>query len=168
VSCGIGYDAGVCETMDRLGMKHTLSKVKLQKQAYIMLGAVDILRTKPVKGYVIIDDDRRVEFSDIIFISVHNHVTEGGGKKFAPQADYQDGILNVCVMHTKSKVHFATILAKGIGGNHPKEQGVRLFDCKSIRIHSEQPLAVHTDGELFEHQTDIEVTCVERKLKIIV
>lgn len=168
VTAGIGYDAAVCVAIDNCGIRRELAKLKLQKQAYLLLGALEILKTKSSKGYIILDDNRRVEFNDIIFISAHNHATEGGGKLFAPQADYQDGMLSLCVMHSKSKLHFTKTLFQGIKGNHAKEQGVRLYDCRNVKIHTELPMALHTDGEIFDAQTDVEIQCVEKKLKIIV
>ena len=168
VTAGLGYDAAVCVSMDNCGIRRELAKLKLQKQAYLLIGALEILKTRSSKGYLILDDKRKVEFNDIIFVSAHNHATEGGGKLFAPQADFQDGMLNLCVMHSKSKLHFTKTLYAGIKGNHAKEQGVRLYDCKNVKIHADVPLALHTDGEIFEAQTDIEIQCVERKLKIIV
>jgi len=168
VSAGVGYDAAVCVAIEKCGARGRLSKIKLQKQAYLLIGAMEILKTKTSRGYLILDETRKIEFNDIAFISAHNHVTEGGGKKFAPQADFQDGLLSLCIMHSKSKAQFAKILAKGIAGNHPKEQGVRTLDCKSVRIHMYQPMPIHTDGEVFPPQKDIEIQCVERKLKIII
>jgi len=168
VSAGIGYDAAVCVAIDNCSVRRGLSKLKLQKQAYILIGAMEILRTSSSRGHLVLDESRRIEFNDIIFVSAQNHVTEGGGKKFAPQADYQDGLLSLCIMHTRSKAQFTRLLAKGIVGNHPKEQGVRTLDCKSVKIHMDTPMPVHTDGEVLPPQTDIEIQCVERKLRIIV
>lgn len=168
VSAGIGYDAAVCVAIDHSAMRRHLSKLKLQKQVYLMIGALEMLKIKATKGHIIMDDSRKVEFNDIIFISIHNHVTEGGGKKFAPQADYQDGLLSLCIIHTKTLPQFVGLLVKAIAGNHPKEKGVRLYDCKNVKIHLDKPKPVHTDGEIFEAQSDIELHCVEKKLRIIV
>lgn len=167
VSTGIGYDAQVCVTIDESGAREKLGKIKLTKQAYLVLGALDILKIVPTKGYIVMDGERKAEFNDIIFISSQNHVTEGGGKKFAPQADYQDGLLSMCIMHTASKLEFVKILAAGIGGNHLKYSGVRAYDCKNVKIHLDKPRAVHTDGEILGYHTDVEVHCVKKGIRII-
>ncbi len=168
VSTGIGYDAQVCVTIEDSIKRGKLGKANLSKTVYLILGALDILKIEPVKGHIIMDNDRRAEFNDIIFISTHNQMTEGGGRKFAPQADFQDGILNMCVMHTKSKIDFAKLLAAGLGGNHLKYSGVRACDCRTVSIHLDKPRTVHTDGEVIGSFTDCEVHCVKKGIRIII
>ncbi|MDO4938593.1 MAG: YegS/Rv2252/BmrU family lipid kinase [Lachnospiraceae bacterium] len=167
VSTGIGYDAQVCVTIDQNIERGKIGKINLNKQVYLILGALDILKIKPVKGHIVMDNDRKTEFNDIIFISTHNHITEGGGRKFAPQADCQDGVLNLCIMHTKTKLEFAKLLAAGLGGNHLKYSGVRAYDCRTVNIHFDEPRAVHTDGEVLGFFTDCEVHCVKKGIRII-
>lgn len=168
VSTGIGYDAQVCRSIEESKEDGGWARKALRKETYILLGALDILKIEPVRGYIEMDGDRRAEFNDIVFISSHNHITEGGGRKFAPQADCQDGILNVCIMHTKSKLEFTKILAAGLGGNHLKYNGVRAYDCRSIKIHLDKPACVHTDGEVLGMYSDTEVHCVRKGIRIII
>ncbi len=167
VSTGIGYDAHVCRVIEENQRKGKLGRINLRKQIYILMGAIDILNIQPVSGYIVMDSDRKAEFNDIVFISSHNHMTEGGGRKFAPQADYQDGVLNLCIMHTKSKLEFVKILAAGLGGNHLKYSGVRAYDCRTVSIHLDEPRVVHTDGEVVGEYTDAEVHCVRKGIRII-
>ena len=167
VSTGIGYDAHVCRVIEENQRKGKLGRINLRKQTYILMGAIDILNIQPVSGYIVMDSDRKAEFNDIVFISSHNHMTEGGGRKFAPQADFQDGVLNLCIMHTKSKLEFVKILAAGLGGNHLKYSGVRAYDCRTVSIHLDEPRVVHTDGEVVGEYTDAEVHCVRKGIRII-
>ena len=168
VSGGIGYDAQVCYSLDDSNMRRVLGKVQLQKMAYLVIGARDIIETKPVKGYVIIDSERKVEFNRIMFAAIQNQQTEGGGFRFAPQAVNDDGRLSVCIVHTGNKLAFTRILAAALTGSHLKYPGVRTYDCKKIKIHLDRPMAVHVDGELCGRYADIELYCVERKVRIIV
>lgn len=167
VSTGIGYDAHVCRLIEENREKGKFGRINLSKQTYILMGAIDILNIQPVSGYIVMDSDRKAEFNDIVFISSHNHMTEGGGRKFAPQADFQDGVLNLCIMHTKSKLEFVKILAAGLGGNHLKYSGVRAYDCRTVSIHLDEPRVVHTDGEVVGEYTDAEVHCVRKGIRII-
>ena len=167
VSTGIGYDAAVCFAIRDYSEKGKAGS-RNKKKPYTMIGAAEIFRTKTSRGYVVLDDEKKVEFNDVIFISSQIHVTEGGGKKFTPTADPQDGELTLCIMHSKSKFRFIKLLYHGLNGNHLKYPGVRTYNCKHLKIHLENPKAVHADGELFGKQTDVEVRCVPGKLKIIV
>ena len=49
-----------------------------------------------------------------------------------------------------------------------KYAGVRNRECREIKIHTETPLAVHTDGEVVGMYTDVELRCIGQKLRFIV
>ena len=168
VSCGIGYDAAVCEVLQKSSLTRVLSPVGMQKVAYTGLGAMQMLKSKPSRGYILLDGTRKIEFKDILFVAVHNGKTEGGGYRFAPQASADDGFLSIGLVHTNNIMQFVKILAHAKSGNHIKYSGVRTFDCKNVKIHVDDPMYTHTDGEIIGLQNDIEVHCVESKLKIIV
>ncbi len=167
VSSGIGYDAQVCRTLGGSGIRRYLSVLGLQKIAYTIEGVRTLWHTKPSKGYLVLDGRERVEFNHILFVSAHIHGTEGGGYRFAPKADPEDGKLTVCVVHTNSRLHFIRILLSAKAGNHLKYKGVRSYDCRSVRIHVERPTVIHADGETFPPQTDVEMHCIERKIRVI-
>ena len=168
VSCGAGYDAAVCDVLHESAWRRRLAPFHLQKVAYTVLGAKTLLSTRPVKGSIILDNERKIEFNDILFVAVHNQPTEGGGYRFAPQAVNNDGRLSVCVVHTRSKLQFAKILLAAKPGNHLKYQGVRTYDCKHIRVELEEPMSMHSDGEILGHHRNFEAHCVERKLRMII
>ena len=50
---------------------------------------------------------------------------------------------------------------------HKKIQGLRLKDTKSVRIHSDTPLVVHSDGEFCGYRTDIRFEAEKGKLRIL-
>ena len=49
-----------------------------------------------------------------------------------------------------------------------KKKGVRTYECREALIHTEQPMTVHTDGESCQYQNDLEIRCIERKIRMIV
>ena len=167
ISCGIGYDAAVCVAIDNSQMRRKLAKFNKQKAVYTILGAREILVSDRSRGYAIADGEKK-NFSSIVFISVQNQVTEGGGYRFTPQASNEDGKLSVCAVDTKGKLEFASTLIASMKAKHGDKKAVDLFDCEKIEIHTEKPLAFHTDGETFEGQTLVEVRCIKRGLRIII
>lgn len=168
VSMGIGYDAAVCVAIDHSSLRRKLSRFNMQKSVYLTLGALQIFKSRPSDGCIVVDDKEKIDLKDIMFISSQIHVTEGGGKVFTPDADPQDGLLSVCVMCGKNKLGFTKTLFSGLDGKHAGDKNVRLFDCESIKIHLNDALPVHTDGETFESINDVEVRCVAGTLNMIV
>lgn len=164
VSAGIGLDAAICHSLLYGG----LARMFRGKVSYIAAGLWQILRLRPVKGYLILDGVQKVEFNHICFISAHIHPFEGGGFRFAPEADCSDGLLSVCVVHTASRVRLIQILLDAFLGRKNRRSGVRRYSCREAAIHLERPMAVHADGESCQMQQDIHLHCVQKKMRVIV
>ena len=168
VSSGIGFDAAVCHDLLDSRTKDSMNRMCLGKLSYFMTGLREFLFARPVKGYILLDGSRKVEFNHILFISAHIHPYEGGGFCFAPQADPTDGKLAICVASTRNKLKLVPILLGAKRKGLKNCSGVRFFECREAHIHIDRPLAVHTDGESCRFQTDIDVRCVEKQLKMMV
>lgn len=167
VSSGMGFDAAVCHSILCCREKGSRGIMKLGALNYLLTGIKEFISTKPSKGYIILDDSRKVEFGHILFISAHIYPFEGGGFKFAPQADPKDGHLSVCVVSTSNKLKLVMTLLRARGKSLRQRNGVRFFECRELRIHTERPLAVHTDGENCSYQTDVSIRCVPGQLRLV-
>ncbi len=168
VSGGIGLDASVCHSLLDAHRKYRPRLPFVRRMAYIAVGLYQLAKARPVKGYLLLDDTKKVEYNHIYFISVHIHPYEGGGFWFAPKADGSDGMLEVCVAHHSSKWKLLTTLAGTRFRRSKSLRGVRTYSCREVKIHVDRPMAVHTDGESCFCQTDISLSCVEKKVRMIV
>jgi len=167
-SSGVGYDALINLDIRKASLKKKLAPFGMQKLSYIMAGAERLKNFRTVRGEVVLDGVKKVEFNHIFFISSHIHPTEGGGYRFAPKADDTDGELTVCIIHNRSKKHLTRILFSSMFGNHLKYEGVRSYNCTEMQVHLEDFLPVHADGEDCGELKDFELRCVRQKLKFIV
>ena len=69
VSAGIGLDAEVCQHMQHSAIKNICNRIHLRRLSYRILGFIQYLKAKPIRGYILLDGTRR---NLIIFIlSVH-------------------------------------------------------------------------------------------------
>lgn len=168
ISCGIGMDAAVCHSLLDMRESSRRSLLKPGRFAYVLVGIRQILRAHPVSGYLLLDGIKKVEFNHIFFISVHIHPYEGGGFCFAPLADGGDGILEVCVMHGVSRLRLIPVMVDAWLGRKGRHRGMRRYSCRELQIHMDQPMPVHVDGESCYCQTDIQLACIEKKIKFYV
>lgn len=168
VSCGIGLDAAVCHNMLDVAARPCRGIIRSGRLTYILLELKQLLLARPVKGYLLLDGVKKVEFNHIYFISSHIHGSEGGGFRFVQKADYSDGQMNICVVHNSSKLHVVPVLADALFGRTGHHRGVRFYQCREVSIHTERPMPVHVDGESCFCQTDIHLRCVEKALKMII
>lgn len=168
VSAGIGMDAAVCHNLLYSKTKRALNHMHLGKLPYILIGIKQLILAKPSKGFILLDGVKKVEFNHMYFISVHIHPYEGGGFKFAPKADCDDGKLSICLMNNASKRRLIPVLLNSLKGKQSHNKGTRFYDCSEVMIHTERPMAVHVDGESCFCQKDIQTSCVQKKVRMIV
>lgn len=168
ISAGIGLDAAVCHNLLYSRVKLILNKAHLGRLTYMVIGCRQLILARPVKGYLILDGVKKVEFNHIYFVSAHIHPYEGGGFKFAPKADYTDGKLSVYVASHASKRKLLSVLAAALTGRQARFKGTRCYECREAHVHTDQPMAVHVDGESCFCQNDVQIQCIERKLRMIV
>lgn len=167
VSCGMGFDASIVNEYSSLDESNIFFKGPFRKLTYVALGIKHLLETKSSKGFVVVGNMKKIEFNHILFASSHIHPYEGGGIKFAPNSINTDGKLDICLMHSSSKLKLARSLILAFIGKHIKNSGVRYGAYKEMNIHFETPSFVHADGELCGKYTDIKITCIRNKLRFI-
>ena len=168
VSAGTGFDAAICHNLLYSKTKVVLNKLHLGKLSYILVGLKQLIIARPTKGYILLDGVKKVEFNHIYFISAHIHAYEGGGFKFAPKADPADGMLDICIVHNASKRKLIPILINAFLGGHRNYSGVRHYTCREAEIHTDKTMPVHVDGESCYCQNDLQLRCIEKKIRLIV
>ncbi len=77
-----------------------------------------------------------------------NSKTYGGGMRAAPDALLDDGLLDVVVLESVSKLSFvAKILPKVFSGAHVREPSVKVFRAREIAIGADRPFTMYADGD---------------------
>ncbi len=81
-------------------------------------------------------------------IGACNSKTYGGGMRAAPDAMLDDGLLEVVVLESVSKLRFLTrILPRVFSGTHVHEPCVRVFRAHEVLISAERPFTMYADGD---------------------
>lgn len=93
--------------------------------------------------------DAHEERGNMMMVEVCNGTTAGGSYRFAPDADPQDGLLDVCLIRKIGLARFLAALPRVMRGTHAAMREVALVRTRSLTIRSpEAPLVLHLDGEL--------------------
>ena len=98
VSCGIGYDAAVCQEALDSPMKDALNKFGLGKLTYLGIGLKQMLTLQYCRASIRLDGREIIKAGKLLFAAGMIHRYEGGGFCFCPKADDQDGLLDLCVV----------------------------------------------------------------------
>lgn len=147
VSSGIGYDADICRNVMVSPLKKAMNKIHLGKLTYVLIALKLLILYKACPVSVRIDKKETASLSKFFFITGMNMPYEGGGVKFCPKADFQDSLLDICMIGNLSKLKILALFPTAFVGKHERFQGVTLTKCKRIDISSKSPLPVHCDGE---------------------
>lgn len=152
---GIGLDGEVAKYTNEAIYKKYLHKLKLGTLAYVFT-LFKVLRFYRPGTMEIKIDGREHVFHNVWLVAVGNMPYYGGGMKICPEAKYNDGILDVCVVHNLSILKLLLLFISVFWGGHVKVQGVSQFKGKDIAITTKQPVAIHADGE-YKGTTPVEI-----------
>ena len=167
VSSGMGFDAGICHEAMVSPVKALLNRLHLGKLTYVGIALRQILTLTPQCITLTLDDSRKINFKRAYFATAMNLKFEGGGFKFCPNANCQDGLLDVIVISGLSKLKILALLPTAYKGWHTRFSGVYIYTCKKMEITSSISLPLHTDGEPVLKQTRASMSLEPEKLRII-
>jgi YegS/Rv2252/BmrU family lipid kinase len=80
-------------------------------------------------------------------VAVANSKAYGGGMFLAPQAELDDGQLDVILSGATSKLHFLRSLPKVFKGTHLEEPTVHCFRGATVEVSADRPFTMYADGD---------------------
>ena len=164
VSGGIGYDASVCHEVLNSPIKPYFNRIGLGKLIYGAIALKQFIFLRPCGCEIYLDDKEPIRFDTFLLAAFMNLKYEGGGFPFAPDANPDDGLLDICLVGNLSKLFVPFVLPFVFFGKHYGKPGVHHYRAKKIRIVTDRPLYAHTDGEIIGRQNDVTFTCGTEKL----
>lgn len=167
VSCGIGFDAAVCEEALHSNMKKFFNKIGLGKLTYLGIALKQLITAKSAQCTITLDDATSVKIKRLLFVTCMLHRYEGGGFMFCPDADAADGYLNLCAVGDSPKPLLLLALPPAFKGKHYFMKGVTPYCAKKVRIETSIPYWLHTDGEVWRKTTAFTVTCEHHAIQMI-
>ena len=167
VSCGLGYDAAICQESMYSKIKQILNHYGLGKLTYLIIALKQLACAKPIKAKLTIENEEPIKLHKLLFLSGMNHQYEGGGFMFAPGASDQDGLLDLCCVAGVPKLKLLRILPTAYKGKHFYFKGVDAYHTAEYKLKTSSPMWLHTDGEVPALTDEIHVTCLHEILEIV-
>ena len=165
VSCGIGFDAAICEAVLHSKAKLFLNKLGLGKFVYLFNALKILANTESIHASLTLEDSNTIiPVKNLLFLAGMNHKYEGGGFMFAPNADNSDELLDLCLVSNVSKLKVLRVIPTAFNGAHFRFKGVDSYRTKSYTITTKAPMWVHTDGEILARTQTTTVSCIPKML----
>lgn len=147
----------------------TDAKTVLGQMAYIINGALDLpaklFRSIPI---TIESAECRIE-DDILLFIVSNTTCVGGFRCLAPEASFEDGLLDVLVVHKQGLFELLPMVMQIANGDHVNNERISYFQTKSVTISSRDATTVALDLDGEQHgQLPVTVTAVQAAIRLVV
>ena len=132
---------------------------------YVYAALKALIAWKPA-GFTVTVDGQRHDFSGYS-VAVANSKAFGGGMFLAPQAELDDGLLDIVAVSHGSKLRYARGLLLVFKGKHLDEPTVTVLKGAEIDVASDRPFEIYADGDPIG-STPAEIRVRPRCLRVIV
>jgi diacylglycerol kinase (ATP) len=143
---GAGFDAQIAFEVNQSKMKGLLNKLSLGRLVYVFFLLKKLFTYKCSTIDLSIDGTQHI-FEQTWFVTVSNQPYYGGGMKIAPDAEPDDGLLDITVVHRLSRLKLLLVFISVFWGKHVLFKEVKRFKGRTAAVQSTASLYVHADGE---------------------
>jgi YegS/Rv2252/BmrU family lipid kinase len=119
---------------------------------------------KPFEIEMIIDNNNLRE--RVMMVTIANGPFYGGGMKIAPQADMNDGVLDICIVKEISKWELLRQFPKVFKGTHIFHPKILMSSGRNIKLLSDERRDIFADGE-YVGSLPAECTIGNQKIQMI-
>ena len=157
--CSVGLDARIGTDVSRYKRIPLLQGFR----AYAASTVVNVIKGI-AEHYVVEIDGERID-AEQTFICVCNGRFYGGGFNPVPEADPQDGILEVLLVNKVSRLTVLGLIGAYKKGKYASlPQKIRHIRTNHLHIHSDRPTPLNMDGEI-RHIQDVDISIAPEKLR---
>jgi len=179
---GVGIDGDVIKRLEHElePVKNIVSYLKgennkfmqnIGKTIYNISTLYSLVMYKPM-GYLVKINNKTTTYEKVFSLNVSNVKTTGGGIKVCPDAEMDNGYLDVCIIDNISKFYGISLLLKANNGQHIGKKGVKYYNRKdkinrvSIKSLDNKLFDMHLSGE-YENAEKAVFKIIPKALNII-
>ena len=157
-TCGVGFDAFVSLKFSQAGRRGPL--------AYLEKTLVESLKYQP-ETYELVTDGNAASYNAFL-IACGNASQYGNNAYIAPQADMNDGLLDVTILEPFTVLDAPALAFQLFNKKINQNSRIKTFRCRRLDIHRKKPGVAHYDGEPVMLGKDITIDIMEKGLHVIV
>lgn len=157
---GIGFDAHVVHSLP------PERKTRFGALAYILTATQKLhgYRKVPRRAKLTLDGvTQEVEFLILVVSNIRKY---GGGMIPAPEAEVDDGLLDICVFPNANYISMMRQMAAIKQGKHTKLKGVGYFQAKTIEIETDISEQIQLDGDAWPSRSPFKIEVVPKSLQV--
>lgn len=155
---GIGLDAHIA------ALFNTRTPHRRGFWRYVLLGWRELMTYRPARYRLDLDDERLEREAFMVVLA--NLRQYGNGACIAPQAEPDDGRLDLVVVEARSTMRAILLTPRLFARNLHRARGILTRCVTRTTISSTTPLLCHVDGETFEAGTQVMATVRPQALRV--
>ena len=153
---GVGFDSTVAEKFAHLPGRGMTTYLKAVLSEYFSYSP---------KTYEITADGKTFT-RDALLITLCNSSQYGYGFRIAPNAELNDGKLNLCIIHKPILPEIPLVIAQIMAGKANHSHCVEIIECENVEIKNNDCGMINLDGETVETGTIFNAGINKSSLKI--
>jgi diacylglycerol kinase (ATP) len=143
---GAGFDGMVAKMTNEAGYKKLLNRIGLGKLSYFITMLRVFAGYQPCKAWLTVDGEQH-ELPFTWLVATTNTPYYGGSMEICPHAVPDDGIADIMVIRSSSRIQLLPIMLSVYKGKHIHHPAVSFYRGQSISLRTEKPLLLQADGE---------------------
>jgi YegS/Rv2252/BmrU family lipid kinase len=160
ITCSIAWDAAIVRTFDRMPVRGILP--------YIFAGAYELFEYRSQPVTLKLDDGETLHIDDPLVCTMANLTQYGGGAVIAPQAQPDDGFLDLVVARQQHVPQLIAGIGKFLAGAVTDIPQVIYRRFRHLSIVRPSAAAAQIDGELVDFPAELHVDVAPRALNMLV
>jgi len=160
VTCSLAWDAEIVKWFERSPVRGVLP--------YVMSAAYGLFEYTPQPFETEFDDGQRIVYDDPIVFTAANLTQFGGGARIAPEANAQDGRLELVVVLRRDTVQALAGLGRLFDGTIARLSAVHTRSFRRLSVRRRRAAPVQIDGELLPPERELTIEVLDRKLTVLV
>jgi diacylglycerol kinase family enzyme len=160
VTCSLAWDAALVNTFEKSPVRGVLP--------YIFAGVYEFFEYHPQPFTFIVDEQEEIYIEDPQLCTIANLTQYGGGAQIAPDAQPDDGLLQLVTIRRRDFAKILPMIGKIFDGGlrRLKEIETRSFHSLTVRREREGPMQF--DGELVSAPAEVKFRVETRALNVLV
>ncbi|MCX6997181.1 MAG: diacylglycerol kinase family protein [Kiritimatiellaeota bacterium] len=161
VTCGLAWDAALVCSFEKSPIRGLVP--------YFLAGAIEYFAYERQPFEVLFDGSETLRFPDPMLFTIANLTEYGGGAKIAPQAQADDGLLELVVIAGQDFNRLLASFNRLYDGTLDQHPGVLSRRFRQLDVHRARPAPIQVDGELVAtREADVAIRVLPKALTVLV
>jgi diacylglycerol kinase family enzyme len=154
---GVGFDALVGHKFDEFPTRGPLP--------YFYIGTKEYFNYRPAR-ITMKFDDKKLEVQPFL-VAIANGKQYGNNALIAPDAKFNDGLFDICIVHQIKLGHLPGAVSKLFTGKITEFSEADFYKTAAIDIEREKPDIINLDGEPVQEDARLVIRILKNCLKVI-